>query len=47
MQRLAEETGISRQGLYKALSRGGDPSFGTILKVVKALGLKVELKTAA
>jgi len=41
MQKLAEETGISRQGLYKALSKDGDPSFSTITKVARALGVPI------
>jgi probable addiction module antidote protein len=41
MQKVAEETGISRQGLYKALSKDGEPSFSTIAKVAKALGLRI------
>jgi probable addiction module antidote protein len=47
MQRLAEETGISRQGLYKALGKDGDPSFSTITKVAKALGMKIQFSKAA
>lgn len=38
---LAEATGITRAGLYKALGEGGNPSFATILKVTRALGLKL------
>jgi probable addiction module antidote protein len=41
MAQVARDTGISREGLYKALSREGNPSFATILKVVKALGLEL------
>jgi hypothetical protein len=36
----AKETGLTREGLYKALSKDGNPSLGTVLKVLKALGLK-------
>lgn len=43
---LAEKTGMTRAGLYKALAPGGNPSFGTILKVTKALGLKFVPKAA-
>jgi probable addiction module antidote protein len=38
---LAKETGLTREGLYKALNKDSNPSFGTILKVMKALGLKL------
>jgi len=41
MEQVARDSGISREGLYKALSEDGNPSFGTILKVVKALGLQL------
>ncbi len=41
MGQLAKDTGISREGLYKALSADGNPSLGTVLKVVRALGLKL------
>jgi len=41
MSQLARETGISREGLYKALSGEGNPEFATIMKVIKALGLKL------
>jgi probable addiction module antidote protein len=37
--KLAKETGMSRDGLYGALSPDGNPEFKTILKVVRALGL--------
>jgi probable addiction module antidote protein len=46
MAQLAKETGISREGLYKALSRDGNPSLATVLKVVKALGLRLTTKVA-
>ena len=41
MMQLARETGLSREGLYKALSPEGNPSFATIAKVVEALGLRL------
>jgi probable addiction module antidote protein len=47
MQKLAEQTGISRQGLYKALSKDGDPSFSTITKVARALGVPIAFVKAA
>ncbi|HMN44112.1 MAG TPA: putative addiction module antidote protein [Povalibacter sp.] len=46
MAQLARDTGISREGLYKALSAEGNPSLATVLKVVKALGLKLATKVA-
>ncbi|WP_430254389.1 addiction module antidote protein [Neorhizobium sp. DAR64872/K0K18] len=41
MSKLARKTGMSRAALYKALSGEGNPEFTTILKVMKALGLKL------
>ena len=41
MSQLARDAGITREGLYKALSEDGNPSFATIVKVAHALGLKV------
>jgi probable addiction module antidote protein len=41
MTRLARETGLGRESLYKALSPNGNPEFSTILKVVQALGLRL------
>lgn len=41
MTQLAKDTGLAREGLYKALSIDGNPSFDTIMKVIKALGLKL------
>lgn len=46
MMQLAKETGLTREGLYKALSKDGNPNFGTVLKVLHALGLKITLQPA-
>jgi len=46
MSQLARDTGLTREGLYKALSDEGNPSFATILKVAKALGLRVAFRAA-
>ncbi len=46
MTQLARDTGLARENLYKALSADGNPEFGTILKVVKALGLKLHAEAA-
>jgi probable addiction module antidote protein len=43
MSQTARATGISREGLYKALSEEGNPSFGTVLKVLGALGLRLHV----
>jgi len=41
MSKLAREAGMSREGLYKALSGKGNPSFSTVMKVADALGLRI------
>lgn len=41
MVEVARKTGLGRESLYKALSQHGNPAFGTVLKVVKALGLEL------
>ena len=43
MSQLARDTGLTREGLYKALSAEGNPSFGTVLKVVEAMGYRFAL----
>ena len=41
---LALEVGMTRAGLYKALSMEGNPSFATVSKVAKALGLEISVR---
>ncbi|MDR2165667.1 MAG: putative addiction module antidote protein [Zoogloeaceae bacterium] len=41
MAEISEKTGLGRGSLYKALSRGALPRFDTVLRVVRALGLKL------
>src|SRR5262245_43587710 len=41
MSQVARDAGLSRESLYKALSGDRSPDFATILKVVRALGLKL------
>ncbi|MEY2341998.1 addiction module antidote protein [Acidithiobacillus sp. IBUN Pt1247-S3] len=43
MTRLAHDTGMGRESLYKALSGEGNPSFATILKVARALGMRLHV----
>lgn len=45
MSQMARETGLTREGLYKALSQDGNPEFATVLKVVNALGLRLHATT--
>ncbi|MCK4772844.1 MAG: putative addiction module antidote protein [Candidatus Latescibacteria bacterium] len=44
MTEIAREAGLGRESLYKALSPEGNPEFATVLKVVRALGLKLHAK---
>jgi probable addiction module antidote protein len=46
MTQVARDTGLSRESLYKALSEDGNPSLMTVLKVAKALGLRLHAKAA-
>jgi probable addiction module antidote protein len=41
MSRIARDTGLGRESLYKALSAEGNPEFATILRVIRALGLRL------
>jgi probable addiction module antidote protein len=45
MSQLARDTQMGRESLYKALSGDGNPSFATILKVTRALGLQLHAKS--
>ena len=46
MSQIARDAGLGRESLYKALSLTGNPEFGTILKVVRALGLQFHVRAA-
>ncbi len=46
MTQLVLQTGLGRESLYKALSGEGNPSFATILKVMRALGVKLHAEAA-
>lgn len=41
MATVAKESGLGRESLYKALAPGAKPRFDTVLKVVKALGVRL------
>ena len=47
MTKIAEETGLSRPSLYKALSDGAKPQFSTIMKVLKAIGGQIKIDPIA
>jgi probable addiction module antidote protein len=44
MSKIAKETGVTREGLYKALSAEGDPRLTTFLGVIKSLGLHISVR---
>ncbi|MNY80378.1 hypothetical protein D3C86_2213880 [compost metagenome] len=46
MSDVAREAGITREGLYKALSEKGDPRLSTLLGVMRALGLQLSARAS-
>jgi len=46
MTHLANQAGVTREALYKALSPTGDPKLSTFLGVMKAMGLKLATRAA-
>ncbi len=46
MTQVAKDAGLSRESLYRALSPEGNPSFATVLKVAKALGVRLHVEAA-
>ena len=46
MTAIANETGLSREGLYRTLSADGRPEFSTVTKVLSAMGLKLAVRAA-
>ena len=46
MTQVARDAGLSRESLYKALSENGNPSFATVLKVARALGVQLHAQSA-
>jgi probable addiction module antidote protein len=47
MSQIAKKAGLSRESLYKALSKEGNPEFSTVIRVMHALGLKFSVTPAA
>ena len=45
MSRLVREAGMSRKGLYKALAEDGNPTLATVMRITRALGMKVRITT--
>jgi adenine-specific DNA-methyltransferase len=47
MTQIARQTGLARESLYRALSSGGNPEFSTVLRVVSAIGFRLEASRVA
>ena len=45
MAQLARDTGLGRESLYKALAPGAKPRYDTVLKVLRALGVKLHVES--
>ena len=46
MSQVARDAGLSRESLYKALGENGNPTFATVLKVARALGVRFHAQVA-
>jgi len=46
MAQIARDAGLGRESLYKALAPGAKPRFDTVLRVVRALGVRLEARPA-
>jgi probable addiction module antidote protein len=44
MSQLAKDSGLTREGLYKALSPEGNPTFATVTKIARVLGFKLTVQ---
>jgi probable addiction module antidote protein len=44
MSRIAQQTGLSRESLYRALSAEGNPEFATVLRIMEAIGLRLTVQ---
>ena len=41
MSEIAKAAGVTREGLYKTLGEGGNPEFAAVLRVIRALGIRL------
>jgi len=46
MTKVARDAGLSRESLYRALGPDGNPELGTVLRVLRALGLRLSITPA-
>lgn len=47
MAEIARNAGLNRESLYKALGQNGNPEFGTVMRIVRALGLTLSARPSA
>ena len=47
MRRVAQETGLGRESLYKSMRAGASPEFNTVLRVLRALGYRLQVTVVA
>ena len=43
VSQLARDVGMTREGIYKALSDNGNPTFATIMRITRALGMRLRI----
>jgi probable addiction module antidote protein len=46
MTALARDIGMTREGLYKALGDAGNPSFEAVVRLLQAMGLRLQVRAA-
>jgi probable addiction module antidote protein len=46
MTRVAREAGVARESLYRALDKSGNPELATVVRVMNAIGLRLDVKLA-
>lgn len=47
MTRVARESGMARESLYRALHKAGNPELATVVRVMNAIGLRLDVKPVA
>ena len=47
MKRVAQETGLGRESLYKSMRAGSSPEFATVLRVLRSLGFRLQVIPSA
>jgi probable addiction module antidote protein len=46
MTRVARDAGVARESLYRALGKSGNPELATVVRVITAIGLRLDVKPA-